>query len=64
MEHWNAGNGSVGIIDYSTRMLGNIKPQDESFLDGIRMIFEKHLRKLAMDFYAELKKGVIKYLRN
>lgn len=46
----------VGMIDYGTCGLENIKPQKESFLDGIRVIFKKHLREQAMKFCGELKK--------
>lgn len=46
----------VGMIDYGTCGLENIKPQKESFLDGIRVIFKKHLREPAMKFCTELKK--------
>lgn len=46
----------VGMIDYGTCKLENIKPCDESFLDGIRVIFKKHLRKEALAYCAELKK--------
>ena len=45
-----------GMIDYGTCGLENIKPCDESYLDGIRVIFKKHLRVQALDFCAELKK--------
>ena len=45
----------VGMIDYGTCSLANIKPASESFLDGIRVIFKKHLREEAMKFCAELK---------
>lgn len=46
----------VGMIDYGTCDLKNIKPCDESYLDGIRVIFKKHLREPAMAYCAELKK--------
>lgn len=46
----------VGMIDYGTCGLENIKPCDQSFLDGIRVIFKKHLRVEAMEFCGELKK--------
>lgn len=45
----------VGMIDYGTCGLKNIKPCTESFLDGIRVIFKKHLRREALDFCGELK---------
>ncbi len=46
----------VGMIDYGTCNLKNIKPCSQSFLDGIRVIFKKHLRVQAMAFCKELKK--------
>ncbi len=46
----------VGMIDYGTCDLKNIKPCQESFLDGIRVIFKKHLREKALAYCAELKK--------
>lgn len=46
----------VGMIDYGTCSLEHIKPCEESFLDAIRVIFKKHLRKDALRFCAELKK--------
>ena len=45
----------VGMIDYGTCSLDRIQPCSESFLDGIRVIFKKHLRKEALQFCAELK---------
>ncbi len=46
----------VGMIDYGTCGLENIKPCSESYLDGIRVIFKKHLREQAMAFCGELTK--------
>lgn len=46
----------VGMIDYGTCGLDKIKPQSESFLDGIRVIFKKHLRAQAMKFCGQIKK--------
>lgn len=46
----------VGMIDYGTCSLDKIKPCSECFLDGIRVIFKKHLRREALAFCAELKK--------
>ena len=46
----------VGMIDYGTCSLSNIRPASESFLDGIRVIFKKHLREPALAFCSELKK--------
>lgn len=45
----------VGMIDYGTCSLEHIKPSSESYLDAIRVIFKKHLRKEAMLFCAALK---------
>ena len=45
----------VGMIDYGTCSLEHIKPCSESFLDGIRVIFKKHLCEKALAFCAELK---------
>lgn len=45
----------VGMIDYGTCSLANIKPCEECFLDGIRVIFKKHLREPALAFCKELK---------
>lgn len=45
----------VGMIDYGTCGLEHIKPAKESFLDGIRVIFKKHLRREAMAFCKRLR---------
>lgn len=45
-----------GMIDYGTCGLDHIKPCEESYLDGIRVIFKKHLRHEALEFCDELKK--------
>ncbi|MCR5046592.1 MAG: aldolase catalytic domain-containing protein, partial [Treponema sp.] len=45
----------LGMIDYGTCPLKNIQPKSQSFLDGIRVIFKKHLRKEALDFCGQLK---------
>lgn len=45
----------VGMIDYGTCGLEHIRPCEESFLDGIRVIFKKHLREQALQFCADLK---------
>lgn len=46
----------VGMIDYGTCDIKNIRPCSESFIDGIRVIFKKDLRKPALEFCAELMK--------
>lgn len=45
----------VGMIDYGTCGTEHIRPCGESFLDGIRVIFKKHLREPAFAFCRELK---------
>ncbi|CCX88191.1 putative uncharacterized protein [Clostridium sp. CAG:590] len=45
----------VGMIDYGTCSIEQIQPCEESILDGIRVIFKKHLRKEALDFCTQLK---------
>ena len=45
----------VGMIDYGTCALSNIKPCKDSFLDCIRVIFKKHLRKEALEYCSKLK---------
>lgn len=47
---------TVGMIDYGTCSLRQIQPADESYLDGIRVIFKKHLMHEAMKFCYQLKK--------
>lgn len=45
----------VGMIDYGTCSLEHIQPCSESFLDGIRVIFKKHLKREALAFCRQLK---------
>ena len=45
----------VGMIDYGTCGIENIQPAKDTVLDGIRVIFKKHIRKEALEFCAELK---------
>lgn len=45
----------VGMIDYGTCSMERIRPCSESFLDGIRVMFKKHLREPAFAFCKELK---------
>lgn len=47
----------VGMIDYGTCSLAHIKPCRNCFLDGIRVIFKKHLRKEALLFLRSIKKA-------
>lgn len=46
----------VGMIDYGTCDISHVQPCDECYLDGIRVIFKKHLMHQAMQFCAQLKK--------
>lgn len=45
----------LGMIDYGTCSLENIQPCEESFLDGIRVIFKKQKMHDAMEFCKQLK---------
>ena len=45
----------VGMIDFGHCCIENIIPCDECFLDGIRVIFKKHLMKDAIEFCQEIK---------
>lgn len=45
----------VGMIDYGTCELNNIQPCKDSFLDGIRVIFKKHLRVEALEYCKRIK---------
>lgn len=47
---------TVGMIDYGTCCLENIQDAKDSWIEGIRVIFKKHLMKEALDFCAEVKK--------
>lgn len=46
----------MAMIDFGTCSIDHIKPQSECYLDGIRVIFKKHLRVPALQFCAELKR--------
>lgn len=46
----------VGMIDYGTCSLTNLEPCQESFLDGIRVIFKKHFMQQAMEYCRQVKK--------
>lgn len=46
----------VGMIDYGTCSLSNICNQEDSFLDGIRVIFKKQKMHEAIAFCGELKR--------
>lgn len=45
----------VGMIDYGTCDISNIKPCSESFLDGIRVIFKKGIMHEAMEYCRQIK---------
>lgn len=54
--HLNPKNTMVvGMIDYGTCGVENISDCKDSFLDGIRVIFKKHLRVQALQFCKVLK---------
>lgn len=44
----------VGMIDYGTCDISHIQPCKDSYLDGVRVIFKKHLREPAMAFCKQL----------
>ncbi|MDE6598123.1 MAG: aldolase catalytic domain-containing protein [Clostridia bacterium] len=45
----------VGMIDYGTCDISNIKPCKDTLIDGIRVIFKKNLRVQALNFCKQLK---------
>lgn len=45
----------VGMIDYGTCSIEKVIPKKDSFLDGIRVIFKKHIMNEALDFCSQLK---------
>lgn len=47
---------TVGMIDFGTCAIKNIQPCKESWIDGIRVIFKKHLMHEAMEYCAQVKK--------
>lgn len=58
MTFGNLDKGSseiIGMIDYGTLDIDKICPQKESCLDGIRVIFKKHLRKEALAYIKQIK---------
>ncbi|OLN32151.1 aldolase catalytic domain-containing protein [Desulfosporosinus metallidurans] len=46
----------VGMIDYGTCGIEHILPSDNCFLDGIRVIFKKHIMDQAIAFCSQIKK--------
>ena len=45
----------VGMIDYGTCGIFHLQPCDESYLDGIRVIFKKSIRREAISFCHQVK---------
>ena len=45
----------LGMIDYGTCPIENLQPCEESFLDGIRVIFKKEIKEEAIQFCANVK---------
>ena len=45
----------VAMIDFGTCDIKNIEDKENSFIDGIRVIFKKHIRREALDFCKLLK---------
>ena len=45
----------VGMIDYGTCGIENLQPCKDSYLDGIRVIFKKHIMHEAIAFCKQVK---------
>ncbi|MFR1477063.1 MAG: hypothetical protein ACLSB9_15880 [Hydrogeniiclostridium mannosilyticum] len=45
----------VGMIDYGTCSIENLQPCEESFLDGIRVIFKQQVMHEAIQFCREVQ---------
>lgn len=45
----------VGMIDFGTLSIEKLQPASETFLDGIRVIFKKHLMHEAMEYCRQVK---------
>jgi len=45
----------VGMIDYGTCDIQNLQPCEESFVDGIRVIFKKQIMKEAMEYCRQVQ---------
>lgn len=45
----------LGMIDYGTCGIENLQPCEETFIDGIRVIFKEHLRDKALAFCTEVQ---------
>ncbi len=50
------GSKVIAMIDYGTCDIASIQPCEESFVDGIRVIFKMHLMHEALEYCNELKK--------
>ena len=53
--HDKKGVDVVGMIDYGTCSIKNLSPCSDSCLDGIRVIFKKHIMHEAMEFCRQVK---------
>lgn len=45
----------IGMIDYGTCDISHIEPCEKSFLDGVRVIFKKHVKEEALEFCKQIK---------
>ena len=55
--HLDKGNTTiVAMIDYGTCGIEHLAPCSESFIDGIRIIFKKHVMREAIDYCRKVKK--------
>ena len=52
------------MIDYGTCSIEHVAPKSESHLDGIRVIFKKHLQDKALDFCRQIKEKGYKIFVN
>lgn len=52
----------VGMIDYGTCSIEHLQPCNESYLDGIRVIFKKMSCMKRLFFVSRLRLSVIRYL--
>lgn len=54
----------VAMIDYGTCPIESVAPKSQSHLDGIRVIFKKHLQDQALDFCRQIKEKGYKVFVN
>ena len=54
----------VAMIDYGTCSLDNIQPREDTFIDGIRIIFKKHNIENVVNYAREIKKKGYKVFLN